>query len=216
MSTRRGASLGCSVIALTGGIASGKSTVQKLFESLGSVVFDADTISRELVAPGQPALREVVHAFGSGALTPNGELDRRRMRDRVFADAGAKRKLEEILHPRVRGELFARAQACAANYCVLAIPLLVESASAYGWVDRVLVVDVPRPTQLARLMQRDGMTRKSSERALAAQAGRAARLALADDVIDNAGSPEVLPAVVKRLHEKYSAMAPARERARLT
>ncbi len=134
------------------------------------------------------------------------------MRDRVFADAGAKRTLERILHPRVRTELFARARACTADYCLLAIPLLAESANAYAWVDRVLVVDVPRATQCDRLMLRDGMTRDFAERALAAQASRTDRLALADDAIDNAGSPARLPAVVTRLHALYRATAHARQR----
>ena len=202
----------CFVVALTGGIASGKSTVQKLLENLGSTVFDADVIARELVAPGQPALAEIVAAFGPASLTAQSELDRARMRDRVFADIEAKRTLERILHPRVRTELFARARACTADYCLLAIPLLAESANAYAWVDRVLVVDVPRATQCDRLMLRDGMTRDFAERALAAQASRTDRLALADDAIDNAGSPARLPAVVTRLHALYRATAHARQR----
>jgi len=198
------------VIVLTGGIASGKSTVQKLFEAVGAPVLDADAISRELVAPGSPALREIVAAFGADALTAHGELDRQRMRERIFADAAARRTLEQILHPRVRAELFSRARACTADYCLLAIPLMAESASAYTWVDRVLVVDVPRATQRARLMLRDGMTEDLAERALAAQASRAERLALADDIIDNTGPPANLSAVVTRLHARYTKVARTR------
>lgn len=197
-------------VALTGGIASGKTTVANAFVSLGATLCDADVIARELVAPGQPALDEIVRAFGPHMLTPQGELDRRRMRERVFGDDAARRKLESILHPRVRAELRARAQACSAPYCLLAIPLLTESGGAYAWIDRVLVVDVPIAKQLARLMLRDGMTSEGAQRALAAQATRAQRLALADDVIDNSFSPEDLQAPVQRLHELYGGLALAR------
>lgn len=200
----------CFSVATTGGIAAGKSTVANAFAVAGATLFDADVVARELVAPGQPALAEIVSAFGSDILTPQGELDRRRMRERVFADEAARRKLEAILHPRVRAELRARVQACTAPYCVLAIPLLVESEGAYDWVDRVLVVDVPPAMQLARLMQRDGMAADGARLALAAQATRAQRLALADDVIDNSFAPEDLRAPVQRLHELYHRLAQAR------
>ncbi|MBS0590033.1 MAG: dephospho-CoA kinase, partial [Proteobacteria bacterium] len=160
-----------------------------------------------LVAPGQPALTEIVAAFGPEALTPNGQLDRQRMRERIFADANARRRLESILHPRVRDALRERARECTAAYCLLAIPLFAESSAAYAWVDRVLVVDVPPAVQLARLMQRDGMTRESSQRALAAQASRSQRLALADDVIDNSGTPAVLAHIIARLHHRYSRLS---------
>lgn len=194
-------------VALTGGIASGKSTVQTLFEMVGSTVYDADMISREIVASGMPALHEIAVAFGANMLTPQGTLDRRRMRECVFADADAKRKLEQILHPRIRSELLARARACSADYCLLAIPLLAESANAYSWIDRVLVVDVPRAIQIARLVLRDDVTLDFAERALAAQASHEERLMLADDVIDNSGTPEDLPATVERLHRLYIALA---------
>lgn len=195
------------VIVLTGGIAVGKSAVQQQFERLGGAVFDADVVARDLVGSGQPALAEIAAAFGPEAFTPAGELDRRRLRERIFADEAARRRLEAILHPRVRSELRARAAACSAPYCLLAIPLYAESAQAYAWVDRVLVVDVPRAVQLARLMQRDGMTAEFAQRALAAQATRAQRLALADDVIDNSGNLDGLPQIVARLHRLYTALA---------
>jgi len=188
---------------LTGGIASGKSAIQRLFAELGTTVFDADVVSRELVAPGQPALAEIADTFGIDMLTSHGELDRARMREQVFSDTAARRKLEEILHPRVRAELLARVRACASPYCLLAIPLLAESGSAYAWVDRVLVVDVPRETQLARLMQRDGATAESALRALDAQASRTARLALADDAVDNTYDVQALVPIVRRLHQRY-------------
>ncbi len=194
-------------IVVTGGIASGKTAVTTAFAQLGAPVFDADAISRELVAPGQPALAEIVSAFGSEVLTPNGELDRRRMRERIFDDEAARRRLESILHPRVRSELQARARACTAAYCVLAIPLYAESAQAYDWIDRVLVVDVPGEVQLARLMQRDGMTEEYALRALAAQAPRAQRLALADDAVDNTGSLDDLARITARLDALYTALS---------
>ena len=181
------------------------------FAERGALVFDADAISRELVAAGQPALKEIAEVFGADVLTPTGELDRRRMRARIFDDEQARRQLEGILHPRVRNELRARANTCSLPYCLLAIPLFAESAQAYAWVDRVLVVDVPLETQLGRLMQRDGMTKEFAEKALAAQATRQQRLALADDVIDNTGSLDDLARIVSRLHRLYSDLSVRKE-----
>jgi dephospho-CoA kinase len=191
------------VVALTGGIASGKTLVSQQFERLGVPVFDADAIARELVSPGQEALAEIASAFGPGMLTSDGTLDRARMRTLVFADEGARRRLEAILHPRIRSALVERARACTADYCLLAIPLLTENRSAYGWVDRVLVVDAAPGLQHARLMQRDGMTIEAAQRMLDAQATRAARLAGADDVIDNGGAIAPVAAAVVRLDRFY-------------
>ena len=198
---------GSVIVALTGGIAAGKTTVANRFAERGAAIIDADIVARELVAPGQPALDEIVAAFGREMLMPSGELDRRRMRERILASEAERRRLESILHPRVRSELLVRASGCAAPYCLLAIPLLAESAHAYDWVDRVLVVDVPRALQLSRLMQRDGMTAALAKRALAAQASREQRLALADDVIDNAGAAKVLIDAVERLDRFYSTLS---------
>jgi len=194
-------------VVVTGGIASGKTAVTTAFAQRGAPVFDADAISRELVAPGQPALAEIESAFGSDMLMLGGELDRRRMRERIFVDETARRRLEAILHPRVRSELQAQARACAALYCLLAIPLFAESAQAYDWVDRVLVVDVPREMQLARLMLRDGMTQEYALRALAAQVSRTQRLALADDAVDNTGSLDDLSRVIARLDRLYTVLS---------
>ena len=190
-------------VVVTGGIACGKTAVTQRFIDRGAAVFDADLIARELVAPGEPALAEIVAAFGAQCLTANGELDRPGMRARIFTDAIARRRLESILHPRVRDALRLRASACTGPYCVLAIALFAESAASYAWVDRVLVVDVPRAVQLARLMQRDGMTTSFAEQALAAQAGSAQRLALADDAIDNSGSLDALTHIIARLDQHY-------------
>lgn len=194
-------------VVITGGIASGKTTLTDRFAELGAPVFDADAIARELVAPGQPALAEIVAAFGADMLNAAGELDRARMRERIFDDEGARKRLEAILHPRVRDELRSRARACAAPYCLLAIPLYAESAQAYDWVDRVLVVDVPRAAQLARLTLRDGMSEDYARRALSTQATRAQRLALADDVIDNSGPPDALPRIAALLDRRYRALS---------
>lgn len=203
----------CVSVAITGGIAAGKSTVANAFVAAGAMLIDADVVARELVEPGQPALAEIAEAFGPGALDAMGALDRRAMRERIFADMRAKQTLESILHPRVRAELRARTRACTAPYCLLAIPLLAESGNAYDWVDRVIVVDVSAATQLARLMQRDNTTPQAARRALAAQASREQRLALADDVIDNSFAPEDLRAPVQRLHELYARLARTPSRA---
>jgi dephospho-CoA kinase len=190
------------VVALTGGIASGKSAVTERFEKLGVEVIDADRVARELVAPGQPALDEIASAFGADVLDADGTLDRRRMRERVFADPSARRRLEAILHPRVRTELHERARLSTAPYVVLAIPLLAES-EGYDWIDRVLVVDVPRETQRQRLIARDGITPQLADAMLYAQASRERRLAIADDVVDNHGALSDLDAQIATLHRRY-------------
>ena len=194
-------------IAVTGGIASGKSEVTRRLEALGIAVLDADLIARELVDPGQPALAEIARRFGAGVIDAAGRLDRRVLRAIVFADSAARRDLEAILHPRVHASLQARAQAAAPPYVLLAIPLLAESAPGrYAWLDRVLVVDVPRAVQIQRVMQRDAVERAAAEAALAAQASREARLAMAHDVIVNDGPLAALDAIVAKLHSRYLAL----------
>jgi dephospho-CoA kinase len=145
-------------------------------------------------------------------LTASGELDRGRMREVVFADVHERRRLESILHPKVREVLLAGAAACKAEYCVLVIPLLAESHEDYAWVNRTLVVDIPLETQVARVMQRDSISRDAALSILAVQATRERRLALADDVIDNAGPPAALESAVERLHDRYFALAAAQIR----
>ena len=195
------------VIALTGGIAAGKSAVTRRFEALGVAVYDADVAAREVIAPGTPGLAAVVDAFGTDALRAGGTLDRPAMRQRVFANADARRQLEAIVHPRVRQWLHERAAYCADAYCILAIPLLTENLVHYRWVDRVLVVDVPETTQLARLLARDGIDEALARRMLAQQATRAGRLAIADDVIDNSGDEATLDEAVLALHRRYTQLA---------
>lgn len=197
------------IVALTGGIASGKSAVADRLAALGAELIDADVVSRELVEPGEPALAEIVDAFGTGMLDAAGALDRRAMREHVFGDASARRHLEVILHPRVRSTLRARALASRAPYVVLAIPLLVEG-SGYDWVDRVLVVDVPRGLQHARLTARDGITPGLADAMLDAQATREQRLQIADEVIANTGTLVDLDAAVASLHLRLLQLAKAK------
>lgn len=193
-------------IAVTGGIASGKSEATRRFEARGVPVLDADLISRALVEPGQPALAEIVARFGPHLVDDLGALDRRKLRDLVFADATSRKHLEAILHPRVRQALRDGARDASAPYVILAIPLLVESGH-YDWVDRVLVIDVPAEVQLQRVMTRDGVTRESAAATIAAQTSRAARLAIANDVIVNDASLEHLDRCVAALDRRYSGRA---------
>lgn len=197
------------VVAVTGGIASGKSAVTRRFEALGVPVHDADVAARAVIAPGTPGLQAVVEAFGADVLDADGALDRAAMRRRVFADAGARRTLESIIHPRVRAWLRQRADEQHDPYGLLAIPLLAENIDSYRWVDRVLVVDAPEATQLARLQQRDGIDAALAQRMLDGQASRAQRLALADDVIDNNGDEAALDGAVAALHQRYMALSAA-------
>ncbi|HMM65369.1 MAG TPA: dephospho-CoA kinase [Dokdonella sp.] len=193
-------------VALTGGIASGKSAVEQRFAARGIEIIDADQVAREVVAIGTPGLAAIIDAFGAGVLAADGSLDRQQMRQRVFADAASRRRLEAIIHPLVRRSMLRRAGAVRSAYGMLVIPLFVESGE-YGWVDRVLVVDVPREIQIARLLKRDGVSRELAESMLDAQATREQRLAVADDVIDNRGDIEALDDAVESLHRKYLALA---------
>jgi len=197
-------------VALTGGIASGKSEVERRFAALGVPVIDADIVSRELVAPGMPALADIVTVFGEPMLDATGALDRRAMRNLVFNDEESRKRLEAILHPRVREEIFVRAHRAHGAYVLLVIPLLVETG-AYDWVDRVLVVDVPREQQLARLVARDKTTPALAEAILDAQVTREQRLAATDDVIDNGGEQAALDRQVAELHRRYLALAADRD-----
>ncbi len=193
-------------VALTGGIASGKSAVEQRFAARGIEIIDADQVAREVVAIGTPGLAAIVDAFGIGVLAADGSLDRQAMRQRVFADAASRHRLEAIVHPLVRRSMMQRAGEVQSAYAMLVIPLFVESGE-YGWVDRVLVVDVPREIQIARLLRRDGIGRELAEAMLDAQATREQRLAVADDVIDNRGDLRTLDDAVEMLHGKYLALA---------
>lgn len=196
------------VVGLTGGVASGKSTVARLFATHGVAVADADVAAREAVAIGSEGLAEVVAAFGPGVLAADGSLDRATMRARVFGDEVARRTLEAIVHPRVRAWLRDACAAAQGPYAIAAIPLLAEGGrESYPWLSRVLVVDAPVSLQLARLQQRDGIDAPLAARMLAAQADRTTRLAVADDVLVNDGAEAALARHVAALDLRYRALA---------
>lgn len=196
-------------VGVTGGVASGKSEVTRRFEALGVQVADADLAARAAVAPGSEGLRDVVAAFGAEVLDADGGLDRAAMRRRVFADEAARRRLEAIVHPRVREALRGQCEAAAGAYAIAAIPLLAEGGGreAYPWLHRILVVDVPAAVQRARVMARDRVEADLAERMIAAQATRAQRLAIADDVIVNDGPLDALDRHVRELDRRYRALA---------
>lgn len=194
-------------IGLTGGIASGKSTVTQRFTELGVPVIDADIASRSVVEPGKPGLAQVVQRFGPGILDAGGQLNRQALRDRIFNDPLSRHALDAILHPLIRAEMEREAAAAKGSYVVMAIPLLVESGSARERVDRVLVVDVDEAQQIQRLQARDGSSAAQARAILTSQASRAARLREADDVLLNTGTVAELRQAVDRLHEKYLQLA---------
>lgn len=195
-------------IGLTGGIASGKSTVANLFAALGVPIIDTDLLAREVVEPGSPLLREITAHFGMQLLAPDGGLNRQELRARIFADPVERKWLEALLHPAIRKLTDERCDAAAGPYVIVAIPLLVETGSAARF-DRVLVVDCEPELQLARLTARDGTTREEALAMLAAQAPREARLAVADDVIRNDGDIANLRDQVEKLHRQYVTAAQA-------
>jgi dephospho-CoA kinase len=193
-------------IGLTGGIASGKSTVAQRFTDLRVPVIDADVAARAVVAWGTPGLARIIERFGRSVLAENGELDRRALRDLIFSNPGARRDLESILHPLIRSDMESSADQAVGPYIVMAIPLLIEGGPS-DRVDRILVVDVDEAVQLRRVMERDGCTAEQARAILASQAGRSARLAAADDVLQNAGTVTDLRQAVDRLHERYLRLA---------
>ncbi len=193
-------------IGLTGGIASGKSTVVERLRELGVPVVDADEAARRVSSRNHPGLAAVVGAFGPGVLDAQGELDRRALRALIFADPQKRRELESILHPLIRADMEATAAAAPGPYVVFSIPLLVESGRT-GDFDRIVVVDTDEATQLERLMARDGSSAEEARAILAAQTSRERRLAVADEVLANNGSIETLRREVDRLHQRTLALA---------
>ena len=193
-------------MALTGGIASGKSAVSCRFEKLGVDVVDTDVIAREVVTPGSPALADLVSAFGEEYLDVDGSLNRALMRETVFGDDEKRRRLEAILHPRIKDEAERLICATSSVYCIVVIPLFAETRGFLA-VDRVLVVDAPAEIQVARLVFRDHCSAEQAKRLIASQASRAERLELADDVVVNDGVLEDLDGRVAGLHEKYLQLA---------
>lgn len=195
------------VVAITGGIGSGKTTVANQFAELGIEVVDADVIARKVVEPGTPALAAIAAHFGSEVIAPDGQLDRRRLRERVFTDPQAKDWLNALLHPLIRTEMQRQCAAARSPYCLLVVPLLVENRLT-ALANRVLVIDVDEATQIERTCRRDGVSREQAQAILAAQASRAERLAAADDVLDNQnGTPEAIKSRILALHETYLAFA---------
>lgn len=193
-------------VGLTGGIASGKSTVAKLFAALGVPIIDTDRVAREVVEPGQPPLERLIERFGASILTPDGHLDRPKLRDIVFSDPKARADLEALLHPAIGTAVQALSRAAGGPYQILVIPLLVEKGLT-AEVDRVLVVDCDEELQIRRLQARDGSTLEQARAILGAQASRAARLKAAHDVIRNGGDLGALSEQVSTLHSRYLELA---------
>ena len=191
------------VVGLTGGIGSGKSSAADEFARLGATVVDTDLIAHELTGRNGLAVPEIKKLFGEKAIGPDGAMDRQKMREHVFSDPAAKKKLEALLHPMIRAESERRIAAAAGPYVIHVVPLLVESGNPRRGVDRVLVVDAPAQAQLARVRMRSALRADEVSAIIAAQAGRAERLAAADDVIDNDGTLDALRKQVAALHRKY-------------
>jgi len=196
-------------VGLTGGIGSGKTTVADLFAAEGVPVVDTDVIARQLTAPGGAALESIRANFGEAVMQADGTLDRAVLRRHVFADADARRRLEAILHPLIRQRVEQALATLNTPYALVVIPLLVETGGYRDRLNRVLVVDCPEALQIARVTARSGLAPDEVRAILAAQAGRAERLAIADDVITNSDSTEALQAKVKTLHQRYLALAAA-------
>ncbi|WP_339010934.1 dephospho-CoA kinase [Aeromonas popoffii] len=195
------------VVAVTGGIGSGKTTIANQFAALGIDVVDADIIARDVVEPGAPALAAIATYFGPDVIAPDGQLDRRSLRERVFSDPNAKAWLNALLHPLIRQEMLRQCASARSPYCLLVVPLLVENKLT-GLANRVLVIDVDEATQIERTCRRDGVSAEQAKAIIAAQASRSERLAAADDVIDNHnGSKMAIKTRILALHETYLAFA---------
>ncbi len=197
------------IVGLTGGIGSGKSAVGRVFEKLGVTVIDTDALAHALTGPGGAAMGPIRAAFGADYLTPDGALDRARMRALVFADAAKKRELESILHPMIRAQTNALVQSADSPYVMLMVPLLVESNDYRGRCQRVLVVDCAEEQQIERVKARSGLAAEQVRAIMASQVSRAARLAAADDVIDNSGELAQLRRQAEALHARYLQLAAA-------
>ena len=191
------------VIGLTGGIGSGKSLVANMFADRGASIVDTDQIAHSLTGPNGAAMPDILAEFGAQMADSRGAMDRAKMRDLVFREPAAKRRLEAILHPMIRTATEAAAADATGAYVMLAIPLLVESGAWKQRVNRVLVIDCPEEVQVARVMARNGLAEEQVRAIMAAQVPRAVRLAAADDVIDNGGPIQSLTPQVDRLHDFY-------------
>jgi dephospho-CoA kinase len=194
------------VVGLTGGIGSGKSTVANGFSALGVPVIDTDKLARELVEPGQPALDEIISTFGSEAISANGQLDRDYMRQLIFTDNSRKSQLEAILHPRIRQRVRALLADIRSPYCIVVIPLLLETGQT-DLVDRILVVDSPEKEQLTRVAARDSLSDNAIKAIIRSQVDRNTRLAAADDIIVNDRGMSELTGHIRKLHRHYMDIA---------
>ena len=194
------------IVALTGGIASGKTLISDEFASLGVPVVDTDVIAHAIVEPGQPALMEIAGTFGASIISENGKLKRSELRSLIFSDPNARKQLESILHPRIRQEVDLAIKKVTSDYCILVIPLLADRET-YPNVNRILVVDVEPETQVNRLMARDKCNRTQAKQALKSQISRESRLKIADDVLNNSGSPVQALNEVGKLHKIYTRLA---------
>ncbi len=193
-------------VGLTGGIGSGKSCAAEHFQKLGVPIIDADIIARKIVGPGQHALDEIIAAFGGQIIGVDGSLDRTTLRKIIFTDKNRRIELENILHPRIHDEILRQIENLAAPYCIAVIPLLAESGRHYP-LDRILVIDLPEARQIERTVTRDQQSAEEIDRIIQSQATRKLRLKLADDIIDNSGTPEALIRQVDALHLKYMELA---------
>lgn len=193
-------------VALTGGIGSGKSTVANAFSHLGITIVDADVIARQVVEPGRPALSAIAEHFGKDILQKDGSLNRRLLREKIFKSPDEKLWLNNLLHPLIQQQTQTEIACANSPYVLWVVPLLVEN-NLHRRADRVLVVDVSPEIQIARTIERDNVSRQHAEQILAAQATRDERLAVADDVINNDGSPELVAAHVDHLHSQYLKLA---------
>jgi dephospho-CoA kinase len=197
------------VVAVTGGIGSGKSTAAKLFETLGAGLVDTDAIAHQLTQPGRPAVERIRKRFGDNYIDSQGALDRARMRNLVFSDTPAKRDLEAILHPLIRVEAMARVARVRAPYVLLVVPLLIETGGYRDLAGRVLVIDCSEQVQIERTISRSGLTEAQTRAIIASQASREQRLSAADDVIDNNAGLAELAEQVKALHARYVSLVSA-------
>jgi len=192
-------------IGLTGGIGSGKTTACEIFTELGVPVIDADIIAHDLVKPGMPALEEIIKVFGKEVTLNDGTLDRKTIRDKVFANSNERKKLEDILHPAVYREIAVQVETINSKYCIISIPLLLET-DASKTVDRVLVIDAPRELQLERALNRDKTNKSDIDAIIDSQISRKDRLSAADDIVYNTGDIDNLRKRVRDLHEFYSSI----------
>jgi len=193
-------------IGLTGGIASGKSTLCQLFSNHDVPIIDADIIARELVQPGQIALDEIIHCFGSKIIQADGTLNRASLRKLIFSDPKAKAQLEAILHPKISQQLQQQSDVIESDYCILAIPLLIESKLQES-VDRILVIDISPELQLERLCLRDKLSTSDAQLMINSQCSREQRLSFADDIISNNHSFTELKKIIFNLNQKYRKLA---------